>query len=157
VPTTTAVLDLNDVIRRAGVRSQARAELAGATVETIPSATPVATCADTFHVDRILDNLINNAISYGGAAPWIRLSIDPSDPPAVRVEDHGIGISAELHERIFDRFFRLESRVPGTGFGLHVGRVLAQACGGSLDVERSAPGQGSVFRLQLPSAVATPA
>ncbi len=154
VPTTTELLDLNDVVRRAAVRSQGRAELAGATVETAPSPTPVAACADSFHVDRIVDNLINNAISYGGAAPWIRISVDPSQPPAVRVEDHGVGISAELHDRIFDRFFRLETRVPGTGFGLHVGRVLAQACGGSLNVERSVPGQGSMFRLELPPAPA---
>jgi signal transduction histidine kinase len=152
VPTTTELLDLNDVVRRAAVRSQGRAELAGATVETEPSPTAVAACADSFHVDRIIDNLINNAISYGGAAPWIRISVDPSTPPAVRVEDHGVGISAELHDRIFDRFFRLETRVPGTGFGLHVGRVLAQACGGSLNVERSVPGQGSMFRLELPPA-----
>jgi signal transduction histidine kinase len=156
VPTSTEMLDLNDVVLRAGVRSQARAELAGATVEVIPSPTPVAACADSFHVDRILDNLINNAISYGGVAPWIRISVDPSQQPAVRVEDHGVGISAELHERVFDRFFRLENRVPGTGFGLHVGRVLAQACGGSLTVERSAPGQGSVFRLEVPAASAPP-
>jgi signal transduction histidine kinase len=154
VPTTTELLDLNDVVRRAAVRSQGRAELAGATVETAPSPTPVAACADSFHVDRIVDNLINNAISYGGAAPWIRISVDPSQPPAVRVEDHGVGISAELHDRIFDRFFRLETRIPGTGFGLHVGRVLAQACGGSLNVERSVPGQGSMFRLELPPAPA---
>jgi two-component system phosphate regulon sensor histidine kinase PhoR len=157
VPTSAVALDLNDVIRRAGMRIQARAELAGATIETAPSPTPVAVCADSFHVDRILDNLMNNAISYGGAAPWIRISVDPSQPPAVRVEDHGVGISAELHDRIFDRFFRLENRVPGTGFGLHVGRVLAQACGGSLAVERSAPGQGSVFRLELPAASTAPA
>ncbi len=157
VPTTTELLDLNDVVRRAAVRSQARAELAGATVETAPSPTAVVACADSFHVDRIVDNLINNAISYGGATPWVRISVDPSQPPAVRVEDHGVGISAELHDRIFDRFFRLETDVPGTGFGLHVGRVLAQACGGSLNVERSVPGQGSVFRLELPPAPPTPA
>jgi signal transduction histidine kinase len=157
VPTSVEALDLNDVIRRAGMRIQARAELAGATIETAPSPANVAVCADSFHVDRILDNLMNNAISYGGVAPWIRISVDPSQPPAVRVEDHGVGISAELHDRIFDRFFRLENRVPGTGFGLHVGRVLAQACGGSLAVERSAPGQGSVFRLELPPASVAPA
>jgi signal transduction histidine kinase len=107
---------------------------------------------DVFHVDRIVDNLINNALNYGGATPWVRLSVDPGDPPAIRVEDHGVGISATLHQRIFDRFFRVDNNVPGTGFGLHVGRVLAEACGGSLSIERSAPGEGSVFRLELPSA-----
>ncbi len=152
VPATIQRLDLNDVIVRAAERSEARAALAGARIEAVAHGGPVFACGDPFHVDRIIDNLINNAISYGGAAPWIRLSLDPCDPPAVRVEDGGVGISPELHNRIFDRFFRVDHKVPGTGFGLHVGRVLAEACGGSLCVERSALGEGSVFRLELPGA-----
>lgn len=154
-PMTSEVIDLNDAILRAGARSQARAALYGASVQTVPSPAPVAAFAVGFHVDRILDNLVNNAISYGGEAPSIRISVDASQPPAVRVEDHGVGIPEELHERIFERFFRLENPVPGTGFGLYVGWVLAQACGGSLHVERSAPGRGSVFRLELPAAPST--
>ena len=154
IPCSPEVLDLNDVVVRAAARCEARALLSGARVETAPSPAPVAVIADRFHVDRIVDNLVNNAINYGGPSPWIRLSIDGSEPPAVRVEDHGVGISPELHSRIFDRFFRVESQVPGTGFGLHVGRVLAESCGGSLGVERSVPGEGSVFRLQLPQAAA---
>jgi signal transduction histidine kinase len=154
VPVSVETLDLNDVIARAATRSEARAGLAGASIESVQNQRIVAVSADRFQVDRIVDNLINNAINYGGPSPWIRLSVDDAQPPAVRVEDHGVGISSELHSRIFDRFFRIEDRVPGTGFGLHVGRVLAQACGGSLRVERSVPGEGSVFRLELPAAVA---
>jgi signal transduction histidine kinase len=151
VAVSTEVVDLNDVIARAAIRSEARAALAGADISTQPAAAPVPVTADCFHVDRIVDNLVNNAIAYGGRAPWVRLSVDPSTPPAIRVEDHGVGVSADLHERIFDRFFRVDERVPGTGFGLHVGRTLAEACGGSLDVERSAVGEGSTFRLELPA------
>ncbi len=152
VPTALETLDLNDVIRRAADRSQARSLLAGVQVEAAPQRRPVSVRADRFQVDRIIDNLVNNAISYGGGSTWVMLSIDPSEPPAVRVHDRGVGISPELHGRVFDRFFRVDNRVPGTGFGLHVGRVLAEACGGSLSVERSAPGEGSVFRLELPAA-----
>ncbi len=123
-------LDLNDVIARAAARSEPRAVLAGARVEAVTQPAAVAVVADRFQVDRIVDNLVNNAINYGGPSPWVRLSVDPADPPAIRVEDHGVGISPELHSRIFDRFFRIDNRVPGTGFGLHVGRVLAEACGG---------------------------
>ena len=154
VPVSIETLDLNDVINRAATRSEARAGLACANIESIQTQRMVAVSADRFQVDRIIDNLINNAISYGGPSPWIRLSVDDAQPPAIRVEDHGVGISSELHSRIFDRFFRIDDRVPGTGFGLHVGRVLAQACGGSLRVERSVPGEGSVFRLELPAAAA---
>jgi signal transduction histidine kinase len=149
IPATIASLDLNDVIARAAVRSEARAALAGATIETAPHEHPVVASGDVFHVERIVDNLINNAISYGGPSPWVRLSVDPAQPPAIRVEDRGVGIGAEFHSRIFDRFFRIDHEVPGTGFGLHVGRVLAEACGGSLRLERSVVGQGSVFRLEL--------
>ena len=156
IPCTPEALDLGDVVSRAAARCEARASLAGARVETVLPAVPVFAVADGFHVDRIVDNLVNNAINYGGPAPWIRISVDPSEPPAIRVEDHGVGISPELHSRIFDRFFRVENQVPGTGFGLHVGRVLAEACNGSLRVERSTPGEGSVFRLQLPPMAAPP-
>lgn len=154
IPVAIERIDLNDVIVRAAARSEARARLANASIETSPHAKPVTVAADVFQVDRIVDNLINNAMSYGGPAPWIRLSVDASQPPAIRVEDHGTGISPEFHSRIFDRFFRIDDRLPGTGFGLHVGRVLAEAGGGSLQVERSLPGEGSVFRLELPSAAA---
>ncbi len=154
VPASIETLDLNDVISRATTRSEARAGLTGARIETLRHPAVVTASADRFQVDRIVDNLINNAINYGGPSPWIRLSVDDAQPPAIRVEDHGVGISPELHARIFDRFFRVDNRVPGTGFGLHVGRVLAEACGGSLRVERSVPGEGSLFRLELPSAIA---
>jgi signal transduction histidine kinase len=80
--------------------------------------------------------------------------VDATEPPAIRVEDHGVGVSPELHGRIFERFFRIDDRVPGTGFGLHVGRVLAEACGGALRLERSVLGEGSIFRLELPAASA---
>jgi signal transduction histidine kinase len=152
VPMRMETLDLNEVIARAAGRSEARVELARARIETVANPRPVVVSADRFQVDRVIDNLINNAINYGGLSPWIRLSVDDSLPPAIRVEDGGVGISPELHSRIFDRFFRVDNRVPGTGFGLHVGRTLAEACGGSLRVERSVPGEGSVFRLELPAA-----
>jgi len=152
VPASIETLDLTDVIARAATRSEARARLTVATIETSPPTKAVMARGDVFHVDRIVDNLINNALNYGGATPWVRVSVDPGDPPAIRVEDRGVGISPALHQRIFDRFFRVDNNVPGTGFGLHVGRVLAEACGGSLSIERSAPGEGSVFRLELPSA-----
>jgi signal transduction histidine kinase len=153
VPCTTTTLDLNEVVKGAAERVEGRAALAGATVETSPSQAPVRVRADAFHVDRVVDNLVNNAINYGGGSPWIRLAVDASGgPPAITVEDHGIGIAPELHGRIFERFFRVENHVPGTGFGLHVGRLLAEACGGSLRLQRSVPGAGSTFRLELPAA-----
>lgn len=155
LPSADMQIDLNDVIHRAAERAEPRAQLAGGHVEALPATAPVLVRADRFHVDRIVDNLVNNAIVYGGHSPAVRLSVDSSQPsPALRVQDSGIGISSDLHERIFDRFFRVNHDVPGTGFGLHVARSLAESCGGSLGIERSAPSEGSTFRLELPGAAA---
>jgi signal transduction histidine kinase len=69
------------------------------------------------------------------------------------VEDDGIGIPAEALPRIFDRYVRIPNPgtagVRGLGLGLSLVRALAEAHGGSVDVE-SLPGKGSRFRLLLP-------
>ena len=157
LPAHPVELDLDDVARRAAARAEPRALLAEGSVEAVPGGRDATMWADAFLVDRIVDNLVNNALVYGGDHPQVRLSVDASGPcPALRVRDNGIGISSEIHERIFDRFFRVDNDVPGTGFGLHVARILADSCGGSLRVEWSAPGEGSVFRLELPPPPAPP-
>jgi signal transduction histidine kinase len=70
----------------------------------------------------------------------------------VAVADHGRGIPPAEQERIFERYYRgaHPGRAAGSGLGLCIGRWIAQAHGGCLTVE-SAPGQGSTFRLALPS------
>ena len=67
------------------------------------------------------------------------------------IRDHGIGISKEDQERIFDRFERAVSvrSYGGMGLGLYVARQIVLAHGGSIRIE-SAPGQGSTFTVNLP-------
>jgi signal transduction histidine kinase len=66
-----------------------------------------------------------------------------------------VGIAAEHHARIFERFSRFgeggPSRVSGLGLGLSISRDLAELNNGELLLERSAPGEGSVFVLRLPA------
>jgi signal transduction histidine kinase len=71
----------------------------------------------------------------------------------VRVEDNGIGIPEDERERVFDRLYRIADPqvvVPGIGLGLYISRQLAEGFGGTLVVESSRPGNGSVFALALP-------
>src|SRR5450759_2746873 len=71
----------------------------------------------------------------------------------LRVEDNGVGIPADERERVFDRLYRVvdpQVIVPGIGLGLYICRQLAPSSGGSLVVERSTRGKGSVFALALP-------
>ncbi len=103
----------------------------------------------------VLVNLLDNALKYS----------EPGEPVALRVrasggavqfvvEDHGIGIPAEAHERIFDRFFQVDQKLArtgeGCGLGLHIARSIVQAHGGAVSV-RSAPGAGSTFCVSLPA------
>jgi two-component system OmpR family sensor kinase len=72
----------------------------------------------------------------------------------VRVADNGAGIHANDRERVFERFQRTNdpafSEVSGTGLGLFISRQLAEGHGGSLTIESSATGVGTIFALAIP-------
>jgi PAS domain S-box-containing protein len=153
VPLHTEIFDLREAIGAALSRAEGRATLLGARIEERLPSQPVWVEADTDHVGRILDNLINNALTYSAGAPWLRVSVPARTPPQVSVDDHGVGVDPELAERIFERFYRVNDPAlgypPGTGLGLYISRDLAQRAGGALVLEQSRPGQGSRFRLTL--------
>jgi PAS domain S-box-containing protein len=115
----------------------------------------VTLVTDPRRVRQILLNLLSNAIKFGGGKP-IRVVSRALDDGGVEVEvtDLGEGIAAEDHEKIFDEFVQLSqpNQHQGTGLGLPISRRLAELLDGSLEV-RSARGEGSTFRLRLPSAV----
>jgi len=111
--------------------------------------------ADPDEVGRIIANLLDNAVRYGGGgtvAP-IRVSTSAADGDAiVQVSDTGPGIAAADLERIFEPFHRIRSDAGaplGNGLGLAIGRGLAHRNGGRLSVV-SQPGAGASFRLSLP-------
>jgi len=109
---------------------------------------------------QVLVNLITNATKFvAHGAPHIRLWAETRADGMVRiwVEDNGIGIRAEYHERIFQVFQRLHTTAySGTGIGLAIVQKGMERMGGRVGVE-SAPGAGSKFWLELPLApAATP-
>jgi signal transduction histidine kinase len=101
---------------------------------------------------QLLQNLIGNAILYrGDEPPRIRIGIRRNgDKYEVSVQDNGIGIAAEHHERIFEIFKRLHGRdrYPGTGIGLAVCRKIVERHGGRIWVD-SRSGEGSTFRFTI--------
>ena len=121
---------------------------------------------DAVKLEQILRNLIGNALKFT-AAGGVRVCVGPAAPAALpadlaqagrpylqwRVEDDGIGIPPEEHERIFESFEQVETgatrRYGGAGLGLAISRELADLLGGWLTVQ-SAPGKGSIFSLFLP-------
>ena len=154
--------DLRQLASEAVQRTKARAELLDAEVSLEVPADPVPAHADPVHVSRILDNLLNNALTYARGRPWVRVGVTRTAGEAVvEVEDHGIGIPAQVRERIFERFFRANDTqlppAPGTGLGLYISRELASRHHGRLAVVDSTPGRGSTVALTLPLVNPTPA
>jgi len=112
--------------------------------------------ADIGLIERVLENLIENAIKYTPEGGRVSLSLIPgTDSIEARVADNGPGIPEEDRERIFERFYRVEkSRADapeGTGLGLAITRRILQLHDSPIRVE-SLPGHGASFSFQLPLA-----
>ncbi len=109
---------------------------------------PVTT--DRTRVDRIVANLIGNALEHGGDGVVVRVGRD-EEGAFVDVADAGPGISPEHLAHVFDRFYRVDGARsgPGSGLGLAIARENALLLGGDLEA-RSEPGAGSRFTLRLP-------
>jgi signal transduction histidine kinase len=149
--------DLTVAVHEALSRARDRARLIGATLAAeIPSGA-VEVAVDARDLAVICDNLVNNAMTYSRAPAEVKVEVVPDgETSLLRVTDRGIGIPEHARERIFDQFYRVDDAEfgypAGTGLGLYISRRLAERNGGSLFVERSAPGEGSTFTLRLPRA-----
>ncbi|MEN3311924.1 MAG: two-component system, OmpR family, sensor histidine kinase KdpD [Actinomycetota bacterium] len=108
---------------------------------------------DRIRLRQVVQNLVDNAVKYSPTGAEVRVTAGTDDAHVqVAVEDTGPGIPLADQKVIFDKFGRATvdgGTKPGTGLGLFIARSIAEAHGGSLDVD-SAPAQGSVFTLELP-------
>ena len=129
------------------------AESAGVEVEVNMPDEPVIAEADSRRVERILRNLIANALDHSESKP-VTVTLGMSDAAlAVSVRDRGVGLKPGEEALVFNRFWRADpSRVRrsgGTGLGLAIALEDAKLHGGRLDCWGS-PGEGSCFRLTIP-------
>lgn len=116
-------------------------------------ADPVVADVDPRRVERILRNLVVNAIEHAEGSPVeVTLAGDP-EAVAVTVRDHGVGMTREVAEHVFDRFWRADPArartIGGSGLGLAISLEDAHLHGGWLEAW-GRPGGGAVFRLTLP-------
>ena len=98
----------------------------------------------------IVDNLMQNAVKFTTEGQII-LGYDLLEDNRLRiwVRDTGKGIAESDHERIFDRFIKLDEYIPGTGLGLSVAKSHVQSLGGTIGVD-SKLGEGSTFWIEIP-------
>lgn len=109
---------------------------------------------DTRQIERVLVNLVSNAVNYTPTGGAIHIETKVEDHSVVfSVVDQGIGISSTDLPRIFDRFYRTDTArvtvLTGTGLGLAITKEIVEMHGGSIRVA-SEPGQGSTFAVWLP-------
>ena len=115
---------------------------------------PEDTClfADSQRMFQAINNLVENGIKYGGACVSV-CATETNGELDLCVNDDGPGIPAEVCDRIFERFFRVDKarsrEMGGTGLGLSIVKHVTQLHGGTARVD-SKPGEGAYFHLTLP-------
>ncbi len=117
---------------------------------------PVVARGDATEIDRLVSNLVSNAVKYTPEGRRIAIRVlREDDRVRIEVTDEGLGISAADQEHLFDEFFRSSNpeavRQPGTGLGLAIVKRIVERHGGDILVE-SELGSGSTFTVTLPGA-----
>ncbi|MER5332991.1 MtrAB system histidine kinase MtrB [Micromonospora sp. NPDC002717] len=146
--------DLVPVVHRVADRLAGLAERVGVPIELDVPATPVIAEVDPRRVERVLRNLVGNAVEHGEGKPvLITLGMDDT-AVAITVRDHGVGLKPGEEKLVFNRFWRADPsrarQTGGTGLGLSISLEDARLHGGWLEAW-GAPGQGAQFRLTLPA------
>jgi signal transduction histidine kinase len=117
-----------------------------------PSGPAVVVAGDRDRLKQVLVNLIDNAIKYTPQGGQVSVETgSEGDMGFVSVEDSGIGIDLNHHDRVFDRFYRVtpDRGDVGAGLGLAIVKSICHAHGGSVSL-RSVPEIGSCFRVEIP-------
>jgi two-component system sensor histidine kinase MtrB len=151
--------DLCDIVRRSADDAQQLAERRGCRIEF---RLPVQAClaeVDRRRVERILRNLLVNAVEHGEGRDVVVTVAADSDAAAIAVRDHGVGLKPGEEQKVFERFWRADPArartTGGTGLGLSIALEDARLHGGWLQAWGEV-GRGSVFRLTLPRAAGQP-
>lgn len=151
-----AQVDLSGIARRVVDATSAVADQRGSRVLVQTPGEPAAVQADVRRIERIVRNLVVNAIEYGeGRDVEVRVGAN-DEAAALTVRDHGVGLRPGEDVLVFNRFWRADpARAKtrgGTGLGLSIAVEDTRLHGGRLDAWGQ-PGEGSVFRLTLPRLV----
>nr|WP_317493489.1 MtrAB system histidine kinase MtrB [Haloechinothrix sp. LS1_15] len=146
-------LDVRTLLERVHEQMRGLAESAGSSIELDLPEEEIRADLDARRVERILRNLLGNAVDHGEGLP-VRVQLAADDNAlAISVRDYGVGLRVGEADLVFSRFWRADPsrnrRTGGTGLGLAISQEDARLHGGEL-VAWGMPGYGSCFRLTLP-------
>ena len=146
-------IDLREVVRRVVSGAEPLAERKGTQIRVVGDQQPVIAEADARRVERVLRNLVVNAVEHGEGKDVVVKLAAAGGAVAVAVRDYGVGLKPGEATRVFSRFWRADPArartTGGTGLGLSIALEDARLHGGWLQAWGE-PGGGSQFRLTLP-------
>ncbi|WP_171114183.1 MULTISPECIES: MtrAB system histidine kinase MtrB [Streptomyces] len=146
-------IDLREVVRRVVSGAEPLAERKGTHIRIVGDQQPVVAEADARRVERVLRNLVVNAVEHGEGKDVVVKLAAAGGAVAVAVRDYGVGLKPGEATRVFNRFWRADPArartTGGTGLGLSIALEDARLHGGWLQAWGE-PGGGSQFRLTLP-------
>jgi two-component system sensor histidine kinase MtrB len=149
-------VDVREVVERVVDALVPLAERRGSQIVLQLAAEPCVAQIDSRRVERVVRNLVGNAIEHGEGRPIEVQVAGSGEAVAVAVRDHGVGISSDELSMVFNRFWRADlaraRTTGGTGLGLAIAQEDAHLHGGWLQAWGE-PGVGAVFRLTLPRQV----
>src|SRR5262249_1426637 len=157
-------LEISEAIEAALESTDGQIKSAGVTVErNFQTSLPLIN-GDFAALSQCLQNLITNAIKYGGDSRWIGIRTyvarekEGSAEVRITIQDKGIGIDAESLKHIFEPFYRspsvVGSQIRGTGLGLTLSKSIVEGMGGKLTVV-SEVGKGAAFTIHFPAIIQT--
>jgi two-component system, OmpR family, sensor histidine kinase MtrB len=145
--------DLVPIVERVAERLAGLAERVGVRLDLNLPDTPVIAEVDPRRVERVLRNLIGNAVEHGEGRPVVVTLASDDAAVAVTVRDYGVGLKPGEERLVFNRFWRADPsrarQTGGTGLGLSISVEDARLHGGWLEAWGT-PGGGAQFRLTLP-------
>ncbi len=149
---------ISEVVNEVVARLQHESMRTGVSIE-VRHTVPVRVLGDRMQLVSALENLVTNAVKYSGDGKKVMVEVHATDElVSIAVIDQGIGIAAKDHQRIFERFFRVDrarSRTTGgVGLGLSIVRHVVSNHGGTVSVV-SEEGRGSTFTIVLPRETTT--
>ncbi|MEU1007760.1 MtrAB system histidine kinase MtrB [Streptomyces sp. NPDC005890] len=146
-------IDLREVVRRVVSGAEPLAERKGTHIRVVGDQQPVVAEADARRVERVLRNLVVNAVEHGEGKDVVVKLAAAGGAVAIAVRDYGVGLKPGEATRVFSRFWRADPArartTGGTGLGLSIALEDARLHGGWLQAWGE-PGGGSQFRLTLP-------
>ncbi|MFF4310513.1 MtrAB system histidine kinase MtrB [Streptomyces sp. 900105755] len=146
-------IDLREVVRRVVSGAAPLAERKGTRIRVLGDLQPVVAEADARRVERVLRNLVVNAVEHGEGKDVVVKLASAGGAVAIAVRDYGVGLKPGEATRVFSRFWRADPArartTGGTGLGLSIALEDARLHGGWLQAWGE-PGGGSQFRLTLP-------